>query len=93
MLEELSSSEVTELLAYDSYFPIGDRGEWVRAAMIATVIANSSRGKKSKVVRMDSFMPTEPKYEGGKRQTLAQMKDTLEGIASRAKRAVRGKEG
>ena len=44
-------------MLYERMEPFGERGEYVRAAMLAAILVNAHRGAKSKPVTFDDFMP------------------------------------
>lgn len=53
----LSSSELTEWIAYESITgPLGRRRQDIQAATIAATIANANRGKKGKKFKLSDFL-------------------------------------
>lgn len=64
MLEEISSSELTEWVAYDGIEPFGQHRADLHAALIACVLANIHRDpKKGEPYKIQDFvlLPPEPK--------------------------------
>jgi hypothetical protein len=57
LLSRVTSSEVTELLAYHNLDPRdGSRGD-LQAALVCSTVANVNRGKNSSPIKPDMFMP------------------------------------
>ena len=80
MFRELTSEEIAEWMAFYKLEPFGHKVEWMRAAMIAQVIANSNRGKRGKRFKLEDFMPDDPKPKQGP-QTVAEQLEALKKIA------------
>jgi hypothetical protein len=53
---EVDAREFAEWLAIENVAP-SDEADWVRAAMIACVIANANRGRNQRAFRIEDFMP------------------------------------
>jgi hypothetical protein len=69
MLEEMSSSEVADWMAYERLEPWGEERADLRTGILASLVANVTRGKDQKAFGPADFMPDfEPKEEreGGK---------------------------
>ncbi len=56
LLARVSSIELTELIASELIEPRGERRADMRAAVIASAVANSTRSSESKPISPDSFM-------------------------------------
>lgn len=70
MLEGISSEQFSEWMAYDQLDPIGEKRADIRMGILASVIANSSRGKNQKVYTAADFIPQfemESEEEAGER--------------------------
>jgi hypothetical protein len=59
----MSSSDISEAMAYERLEPWGDYRADVRSAIIASTIANAHRSSKSKAYSVDDFMPKFGKNE------------------------------
>lgn len=57
LLDNISSSEITEWQAFYKIHPFGPRMENWRAGLIAATIVNANRGKGSKVMKPEDFIP------------------------------------
>lgn len=99
MLEELTSSQITEWLAYNELEPIGEwRGDF-RIAILCSVIVNLAgaawgRKGKHKIATPADFMPDwgrrviEPEVE----QSVEEMKQVVKSIARSAVKKDRKKK-
>lgn len=56
LLGEMDSRELTEWMAFDRVEPIGGRRSDFQAAIIASTVANSNRGK-GRALKPDDFVP------------------------------------
>jgi hypothetical protein len=84
MLNELTSSQITEWMAYDRLEPIhmGEMG-WAILCSVASNIAISIYGKKgSKYTKPADFMPGYQNMVEKKPQTVEEQKEILKRIAS-----------
>ncbi len=83
MLEELSSRQLADWAAYAELEPFGYRADWARFASISQVVANSNRGKSSRVYQTKDFMP-DPLPRPGRKQSVDEMRDAIMNIAKLA---------
>jgi hypothetical protein len=58
MLAEISSEQLSEWMAYNKLEPWGEERADLRAGIVASVIANSNRGKNQKAFKPQDFMPS-----------------------------------
>ena len=73
-------------MAYSTVEPFGEYAEWLRAGIIAAVIANVNRNTKtSKVYTPEDFMPEACTIQR-KTQTLEEQQQALQSIYSFAKK-------
>lgn len=84
MLEEITSRELSEWMAYNEIEPFGEDREDLRMGIIASTIANVNRASGKKPYKPQDFMPvfkigTETEAEAGRR------------LAERARRALGGR--
>lgn len=64
MLSEITSAQFAEWLAYSRVDPWGEDRDDLRMGIMASVIANSNRGKGKKPYKPQDFMPNfEPEDE------------------------------
>ncbi len=64
MLSEITSAQFAEWLAYSRVDPWGEDRDDLRMGIVASVIANSNRGKGKKPYKPQDFMPNfEPEDE------------------------------
>ena len=64
MLGEISSAQFAEWMAYSRLEPWGEDRDDLRMGIVASVIANSNRGKGKKPYKPQDFMPNfEPEDE------------------------------
>ena len=64
MLSEISSRQFAEWMAYGRLEPFGEERDDLRMGIVASVIANSNRGKNQKPYKPGDFMPSfEPETE------------------------------
>ena len=64
MLSEITSRQFAEWLAYSRLEPWGEDRDDLRTGIVASVIANSNRGKGKKPYKPQDFMPDfEPEDE------------------------------
>lgn len=64
MLGEISSRQFAEWMAYSRLEPWGEDRDDLRMGIVASVIANSNRGKGKKPYKPQDFMPNfEPEDE------------------------------
>ncbi len=54
--ERIDSQEFAEWMAYDRVDPFGEHRADLRAALVASVIANSNRGKNKSAFKLEDFM-------------------------------------
>lgn len=81
LLRTHSSAELTEWIAYERITgPLGAARGDIQMAMLASVIANANRGKGSRVMKPDDFLP---KWDRGAQQDWRQMLATVKGINRR----------
>lgn len=74
-------------MAYYAIEPFGERAEWLRNGILASVIANAHRGKNSKTFKPEDFMPLFDDLPGTpKRQTVAEQREMLVRIFNSAKK-------
>lgn len=64
-------------MVYQKYYPFGEERGDIQAAIIACVIANVNRGKKTKPYKIDDFIPN---YDPPKQQSVDDMKNILKGL-------------
>ena len=57
MLSEITSAQFAEWLAYSRVEPWGEDRDDLRTGIVASVIANSNRGKGKKPYKPQDFMP------------------------------------
>lgn len=69
MLSKMSSSELTEWMAFSKLEPFGSEVGFVGHAIVASTVANSRRQKGQKAYTIADFMPSFKKKE----QTVDQM--------------------
>lgn len=75
MLSEISSAQFAEWLAYSRLEPWGEDRDDLRMGIMASVIANSNRGKGKKPYKPQDFMPDfEPRDEAA---TIARIRENL----------------
>jgi formiminotetrahydrofolate cyclodeaminase len=73
MLEEMSSSEVADWMAYERLEPWGEERADLRTGILASLVANVTRGKDQKPYGPAEFMPDfEPKEESDGAKTEQQ---------------------
>jgi hypothetical protein len=58
MLAEISSEQLSEWMAYSKLEPWGEDRDDLRMGIVASVIANSNRGKGQKPFKPTDFMPS-----------------------------------
>ena len=64
MLSEITSAQFAEWMAYSRLEPWGEDRDDLRTGIVASVIANSNRGKGKKPYKPQDFMPDfEPEDE------------------------------
>ena len=64
MLSEITSAQFAEWMAYSRLEPWGEDRDDLRMGIVASVIANSNRGKGKKPYKPQDFMPDfEPEDE------------------------------
>jgi len=82
MLATISSRKLSEWMAYYQIEPFGEERGDLRAAIIASTLANIWRGKNSKSYKPSDFMPKfdEQQNRGGA-QTAEQMRQMLSAFA------------
>lgn len=73
-------------MAYYAIEPFGQYPEYLRTALIATVIANVHQGKKGRKFTVEDFMPKEPEISRPKKRTIAEMKTVMQQMVSWAKK-------
>lgn len=74
MLNRISSPELSEWIAFSNIEPFGEVRADIRAAMIATVMANAWRGKNQSPFKITDFMLT---FGNKPEQTIDEMKQIL----------------
>ena len=57
LLRQLSSNQIAEWMAYSQLEPFGEKEAFWRAGMIASVIANAHKSKKTRPFKPEDFMP------------------------------------
>lgn len=57
LLASMDSAELSEWMAFDSIQPIGERGAYMRAGLIASVVANTSMSPPKRRLTPLDFMP------------------------------------
>jgi hypothetical protein len=57
LLDELSSSELTDWMAFDSLEPFGDQRADLRSGIVAATVANHAMNRPKKAARPVDFMP------------------------------------
>ena len=57
LLAEMDSAELTEWMAYEQVEPFGEWRADLRAGIIASTIANALRGRGSRPLTPEDFMP------------------------------------
>jgi hypothetical protein len=73
MLEEMTSSEVADWMAYERLEPWGEERADLRTGILASLVANVTRGKDQKAYGPVDFMPDfEPKEESEGKGQLEQ---------------------
>jgi hypothetical protein len=72
----MSSSDITEAMAYYSIEPFGEWREDYRAALICSVLANIHSGSRSKKFGPKDFMPEFGKVQEDK-QLISDIKEAL----------------
>lgn len=70
LLARISSRELAEWMAYYEIEPFGEERADVRAALVASTVANVHRGKKRRAYKLDDFMP---RFERKTKQTADDM--------------------
>lgn len=81
----LSSRQIAEWMAYYNIEPFGEHPAYWRAGVIAATIANVNRGKRSRVVKPEDFMPPELKAKQGT-QSVEEMAAVLKQAYAHAKK-------
>lgn len=73
LLNEISSEELTEWMAYAELEPFGEERADLRSATVAAVIANANRDRKkrSRPYRVTDFMPKFGQQEQSEEDMLA----------------------
>lgn len=74
MLNRISSPELSEWIAFSDIEPFGEVRADIRAAMIATVMANAWRGRNQSPFKITDFMLT---FGNRPEQTMDEMKQIL----------------
>jgi len=69
MLEKVSSKLVLEWMAFYKIEPFGSEADFMGHAIVASTVANASRGKNTKAYKPEAFMPKFDK----KKQSVAEM--------------------
>jgi len=77
-LENMPASYFAEYMEYYSLSPFGEERDNLHAGMIAAVIANSNRGKRSKALSISDFM-FKSDYDR-EREQVASMMTFMKGI-------------
>lgn len=80
MLKSMSSSELTEWIAFYQIEPFGVQVDDNRSAIVAATIANQHRGKNKRPIPADRFVPKYGKRRRGKKQTVAQMRAVFQAL-------------
>lgn len=91
LLDELTSRQITELIAYDVIDPVGDWRMDYQTAMLSTVLTNIAKrkaGDNSKPVEIFDFMPkwgedNDDAAEVKKQQTTEEMLRIMNQIAKK----------
>jgi len=60
LLDSVSPFELLRWQVFDSIEPIGDYGAYLRNGMNTAVLVNAHRGKNTKPVSAEDFMPKRP---------------------------------
>jgi hypothetical protein len=58
MLAEMTSSQLSEWMAYSKVEPFGEDRDDLRMGIVASTVANANRGKGKKPFKPQDFMPT-----------------------------------
>ena len=74
LLNNISSKELSEWIAFSNIEPFGEFRADIRAAMIACVMANSWRGSNQPAFKISDFMIT---FNNKKEQTVDEIKSIL----------------
>ena len=75
MLSEITSAQFAEWMAYSRLEPWGEDRDDLRMGIVASVIANSNRGKGKKPYKPQDFMPDfEPEDEAA---AIARIRENL----------------
>ncbi len=81
LLNRISCPELSERIAFASIEPFGEVRAEIRAAMIATVMANAWRGKNQAPFKITDFMLT---FDSKPEQTMDEMKQILKSFTTAA---------
>lgn len=84
LLDRTTGEELTDWEAYERLIgPLGPtRGDW-QAAMIASTVANSARGKKGKAAKLKDFLLKWKTSSSGGGQSAEELERAAKMIASR----------
>lgn len=74
LLNRISSREISEWIAFYNIEPFGEMRADLRAALIATVMANAWRGANQSPFKITDFMLT---FDNKPEQTMDEMKQIL----------------
>jgi len=77
-------------MAYYAIEPFGQYPKYYRTGIVASIIANVHRGKRSQAFRPEDFMPKEPKISMPRSQTIEEQKSVLQSIFDLTKRRTQG---
>lgn len=70
LLERMSSSEISEWMAFSRLEPFGAEAEYVGHAITAATVANVNRRKEQKAFQYTDFIP---RFEPEKKQSVDEM--------------------
>ena len=57
MMDRLGTSEFTALQQMEHVMPYGERGAWLRNALLCSILVNIHRDKGQPAAELDDFMP------------------------------------
>lgn len=86
-MEELSSEQFMEWMAYYTIEPFGEGEAWLRSGIQSAVVANAHRSKKHRAFKPSDFIP-DRRFGGSapkKKQSVEEMRNVLLTIHSVAK--------
>ena len=84
---------MAEWIAYYGIEPFGERAEWLRTGVLASVIANTHRSKSSKLFTPEDFMPRFEEKKVVPKQSVDEQRAALTQIYDYAKKHGLTKKG